>query len=130
MTGLLAQDAGQVAVVFSSAAGVGSAVGSYAIAAALTGPAAGNYTLALAPGNGLVTITPGGDDGGAERGGEWAGGGGAGDADRAGDESTSGVPTGTVVLLDGGALIAERDAVGERGGGVQRELFDGGDARR
>ena len=127
VTGLLAQDAGQVGVVFSSAAGVGSAVGSYAISAALTGAAAGNYTLALAPGNGVVTITQAaatavltGTVSGLALGVQTT-------LTAQVTSSTTGVPEGTVTLLGWGSAGAECDAVGERGGGVQRELFVGGD---
>jgi sugar lactone lactonase YvrE len=105
VTGLLEQDAGQVGVVFSSAAAVGSAVGSYAIAAALTGAAAGNYTLTLTPGNGLVTVTQvpatavlNGAVSGLAVGAQTT-------LTATVTSSTSGVPTGKVVLLNGGALM-------------------------
>jgi sugar lactone lactonase YvrE len=105
VTGLLAQDAGQVGVVFSSAAAVGSSVGSYAIAAALTGAAAGNYTLTLMPGNGLVTVTQvpatavlNGAVSGLAVGAQTT-------LTATVTSSTSGVPTGKVVLLNGGALM-------------------------
>jgi sugar lactone lactonase YvrE len=105
VTGLLAQDAGQVGVAFSSAAAVGSAVGSYAIAAALTGGAAGNYTLSLAPGNGLVTITQAATTAVLQGTASGLAVGAQATLTAQVASSTSGVPRGTVALLDGGALV-------------------------
>ena len=105
LTGVLAQDAGKVAAVFTSSATALSPVGSYPIAATLTGSAAGNYTVAVtpaanlsiaqaptltsltastsAPGLGLpVTLTV------------------------QATSTTSGVPTGTITLADGSTSIA------------------------
>jgi sugar lactone lactonase YvrE len=105
LTGVLAQDAGKVAAVFTSSATALSPVGSYPIAATLTGSAAGNYTVAVtpaanlsiaqaptltsltastsAPGLGLpITLTV------------------------QATSTTSGVPTGTITLADGSTSIA------------------------
>ncbi len=49
LSGVLPQDAGKVAAVFSSSAAALSPVGLYPIAATLTGSAAGNYTISAAP---------------------------------------------------------------------------------
>ena len=49
LTGVLAQDAGKVAAVFTSTAVALSPAGSYPIAATLTGSAAGNYAVAVTP---------------------------------------------------------------------------------
>jgi sugar lactone lactonase YvrE len=105
LTGVLAQDAGNVAAVFTSSAVALSPVGSYPIAATLTGSAAGNYSVATtstvslsiaqaptltslsastsSPGLGLpVTLTV------------------------QASSTTSGVPTGSVTLLDGSAMLS------------------------
>ena len=107
LTGVLAQDAGKVAAVFTSSATALSPVGSYPISAMLTGSAAGNYTVAgtaattsanlsivqaptqtgltassSAPGLGLpVTLTV------------------------QATSTTSGVPTGSITLADGSAAL-------------------------
>jgi sugar lactone lactonase YvrE len=49
LTGVLAQDAGNVAAVFTSSAAALSPTGSYPIAATLTGSAAANYSVATTP---------------------------------------------------------------------------------
>lgn len=56
VSGLLAQDAGRVAVNFSTNATVASAPGSYPITASLTGASAANYQLSLAADSGQLTI--------------------------------------------------------------------------
>jgi sugar lactone lactonase YvrE len=56
LSGVLPQDAGNVTAVFSTTAASTSPVGQYPITVSLTGPAAGNYTVALAPGSGDVAI--------------------------------------------------------------------------
>jgi sugar lactone lactonase YvrE len=104
LSGVLPQDAGKVAAAFSTSAVLLSPVGTYPIAAALTGSAAENYTVALTPANlsitqaptltalsatisspslGLpVTVT------------------------MQAVSTTSGVPTGSVTLLDGAAALS------------------------
>ncbi len=57
LTGVLAADTANVAASCSSAATAGSKVGSYPITCALTGSAAGNYTVTTT-GSPTVTITP------------------------------------------------------------------------
>jgi hypothetical protein len=49
VSGVLAQDAGKVAAVFTTTAGALSPVGAYTIAAMLTGRAAGDYVLGMGP---------------------------------------------------------------------------------
>ena len=59
LSGVLAQDAGKVAAVFTSSATALSPVGSYPIAATLTGSAAGNYSVAVIPAASLnIAQTP------------------------------------------------------------------------
>jgi sugar lactone lactonase YvrE len=105
LSGVLAQDAGKVAAVFTTSASILSPVAAYPIAASLTGSAAGDYTVSVAPVAGLsitpaptltslslstsspalglpVTLT-------AQT-----------------TSTTSGVPTGRVTLLDGGSTLS------------------------
>lgn len=56
LTGVLPQDSGDVAAVFTTTAGTLSPPGTYAIAAALTGSASANYTLAISPDSGSLHI--------------------------------------------------------------------------
>ncbi len=56
LSGVLPQDAGNVTAVFSTTAAGTSPVGQYPITVSLAGSAAGNYTVALAPGSGDVAI--------------------------------------------------------------------------
>ena len=104
LSGVLPQDAGKVAASFTTSAGPLAPVGVYPIAVTLTGSAAGNYAVALTPANlsiaqaptltalsastsspslGLpVTLT------------------------MQAASTTSGVPTGSVTLLDGAAALS------------------------
>jgi sugar lactone lactonase YvrE len=56
LTGILPQDASNVSATFTTAATIASPVGAYPITANLTGPAAGNYSVAPIPAS--LTITP------------------------------------------------------------------------
>ena len=56
LSGVLAQDAGNVTAGYSTAATIASAPGSYPITVRLAGSAAGSYTVALGSGSGSVTI--------------------------------------------------------------------------
>jgi sugar lactone lactonase YvrE len=103
VSGVLAQDVGKVSAGFSVAAGALSPVGAYPIAATLTGSAAGNYALTTTPANftiaqapTLTTLTA------------------STSAPELGvpvtfsvqaASTTSGVPTGSVTVLDGGSLV-------------------------
>ena len=57
LTGLLTQDTGNVTAIFSTAATITSAPGTYPISVALAGSAAGNYTVALGAGSGAIVIS-------------------------------------------------------------------------
>lgn len=57
LTSVLAQDAGKVTAVFSTTATSTSNPGFYPINVALTGSAAGNYTVSLGAGSGSLTIS-------------------------------------------------------------------------
>ncbi len=56
LTGVLAQDAGNVTAVFSTTATSTSNPGTYPITAALTGSAAANYSVTLGAGSGSLTV--------------------------------------------------------------------------
>ena len=102
--GVLPQDSGRVSAVFTTTAAALSPVGLYPIAATLAGSAAGNYTVAVTPASlsiaqaptqttlSLSTANPG-----------------AGlpvTFAMQAVSTTSGVPTGSVTLLDGTATLA------------------------
>ncbi len=57
LTGVLAQDAGNVSTNFTTTASMTSPPGTYPIAVQLAGSAAGNYTVTLGSGSGSVVIT-------------------------------------------------------------------------
>ncbi|MGH9600052.1 MAG: Ig-like domain repeat protein [Terracidiphilus sp.] len=57
LTGVLAQDAGNVTAVYATTATSTSAPGTYPITVTLTGSAAVNYTVTLGAGSGSVTIS-------------------------------------------------------------------------
>ncbi len=104
VSGLLAQDAGKVGVVYGTVAGVGSAVGTYPIRASLSGAAAADYALsAVTPG--VLTVVQAGTAtaiGSAVV----QSGDGSVLATVAVRSATTGVPTGSVTLLDGGTPVA------------------------
>ncbi|SEF74497.1 NHL repeat-containing protein [Bryocella elongata] len=107
LTGVLAQDSGNVAVSFGTMATTLSPVGSYPITASLSGSAAANYTVSLSPSSGTLTVAqaPSFTNLPAQASGSYAG------------EpfvlhaivgsTTSGTPTGTVSFLDAGATVAQ-----------------------
>jgi sugar lactone lactonase YvrE len=105
LTGVLAQDAGKVAAVFSTAAELGSAVGSYPIAVTLTGAAAANYQVTSVSNLGEVTIAPAPST--AALAGTVSGlaVGAATTLTATVTSATSGVPGGSIVLLDGGVQM-------------------------
>lgn len=102
VTGLLAQDAGRVSVVYATTVTAGSTVGSYAITASLSGVAAGDYALSVVPGS--LTVVKAGSVAVV------------GSAAVQSDSSvlatvavrsaTTGQPAGVVTLLDGGTPVA------------------------
>jgi hypothetical protein len=58
VTGVLPQDQGNVTVAFTASAPAMPQVGTYPIAASLTGPASANYTATIAPDSGRLTVIP------------------------------------------------------------------------
>lgn len=56
LNGVLSQDAGKVSAVFSTAATITSAPGTYPITIALSGPSASDYTVTLGSGSGSLII--------------------------------------------------------------------------
>ena len=58
LSGVLAQDSGKVAAVFSTTAAVLSPPGIYPIVATLTGPDSGGYNVVMTPGSGALQIVP------------------------------------------------------------------------
>ncbi|HEY5380897.1 MAG TPA: Ig-like domain repeat protein [Acidobacteriaceae bacterium] len=58
LTGVLAQDQGNVSAVFSAAVPQLPDAGSYPISAALSGSASGNYALSIDPTSGSLTVVP------------------------------------------------------------------------
>jgi hypothetical protein len=104
LSGVLPQDAGMVAAVFTTSAGALSPVGIYPITATLTGSAAGNYAIAVTPADlniakaqslaTLANLTSNPSVGipvtlSAQV-----------------ASTTSGVPTGSITLMDGTAVLA------------------------
>ncbi|MEO6982935.1 MAG: Ig-like domain repeat protein, partial [Edaphobacter sp.] len=108
LTGVLPQDAGSLLTSFTTPAAIFSPPATYPITAILSGPPAGNYVLTTTPASltitqapALVALTSSTD---------------AGTGTGAGQRltitthvasSTSGVPTGTVTLLDGATTLAD-----------------------
>ena len=99
LSGVLAQDAGKVSAVFTTAAGVLAPVGSYPISAALSGSSAANYTVALAPASVMIAQAPTLTTLLASASAPVAGA--AVTLSVQAASTTSGVPTGSVTLLDG-----------------------------
>jgi sugar lactone lactonase YvrE len=104
LSGVLAQDAGKVAAVFTTSAAALSPVGLYPIAATLTGSAAGNYKVAATPANLSIAQAPTLTALSAST-----------NASGVGlpitlniqtASTTSGVPTGSVTLLDGATVLS------------------------
>lgn len=103
VTGLLAQDAGRVLVVYATTATAGSAVGSYPITASLSGVAAGNYAVSVTPG--ALTVVKAGSVAAISTAVVQSGDGSV-VATVAVRSATTGQPTGVVTLLDGGTPVA------------------------
>lgn len=104
LNGVLPQDAGNVAAVFTTSAGALSPVGSYPVAAVLTGSAAANYTVVLAPATLTITKAP-------SRATLWSSTGNPSvgvpvTLNVQAASTTSGVPTGSITLLDGSTVLA------------------------
>ena len=105
LTGVLAQDAGKVAAVYSSSATSLSPVGAYPIAATLTGNAAGNYSVSVTPAA-SVSIAQAPSLTGLTASSSAPGLGFPVTLTVQATSTTSGVPTGKVTLLDGGTTLA------------------------
>jgi sugar lactone lactonase YvrE len=104
LSGVLAQDAGKVTVVFTTSAGALSPVGVYPITAMLTGSAAGNYTVSVAPANLSIARAP--STAGLTASTNAVGIGMPVTLTVQAASTTSGVPTGSVTLLDGASVVA------------------------
>ena len=105
LQGVLSADAGQVAAVFTVAAGALAPVGTYPIAATLTGSRSGNYTVSLGANSGNLQITPAPSATSIPT----VAAGYAGLPLRLTanvGSTTQGQPTGTVQFLDGGTVVA------------------------
>lgn len=105
LTGVLAQDQGNVSAIFSAAVSQLPDAGSYPISAALRGSASGNYALSIDPASGSLTIVPAASVVTlAPVTNAYAGLPVQLNAQVA--STTQGVPTGSVEFLDGGTQIA------------------------
>jgi sugar lactone lactonase YvrE len=103
LSGVLPQDAGTVAAVFTTSAGALSPVGTYSITATLTGSAAGNYAVAVTPADlniakaqslaTLANLTSSPSVGVPVT------------LSAKVASATSGVPTGSITLMDGAAVL-------------------------
>jgi hypothetical protein len=104
LSGVLAQDAGKVSAVFSASAGALSPVGTYFISATLTGSGAGNYTVGAMSGSLTIakapTLTALSVSTSAPAVGQ------AVTLTVQASSTTSGTPTGSVSVLDGGAVLS------------------------
>jgi sugar lactone lactonase YvrE len=104
VSGVLAQDAGKVAAVFTTSAGALSPVGVYPIAAMLTGSSAGNYSLGAGPAGSLsiaqaptlTTLLASASNPGL---------GSAVSLSMRAASTTSGVPTGSATVSDGPTVL-------------------------
>jgi sugar lactone lactonase YvrE len=105
LTGVLAQDAGKVAAVFTTSAMSLSPVGVYPIAATLTGSAAGNYAVSVTPAA-SVNIAQATSLTGLTASSSVPGLGLPVTLSVQATSTTSGVPTGKVTLLDGSTTLA------------------------
>jgi sugar lactone lactonase YvrE len=105
LTGVLAQDAGKVAALFTTTATALSPVGVYPIAATLTGSAAGNYAVAVTPAASL-SIAQAPTQTGLTASSNSPGLGLPITLSVQATSTTSGVPTGSVTLLDGATTLS------------------------
>lgn len=104
LSGVLAQDAGKVTAVFSTSAGPLSPVGLYPVAATLTGSSAGNYAvwittadLSIAQAPTLIALSPSTSTPGLGQ---------PFTLTIQAVSTTSGMPTGSVTLLDGATVMS------------------------
>jgi hypothetical protein len=104
VSGVLSQDAGKLAATCTTAAGALSPVGAYPIAVTLTGSAAGNYTAVAAPASLTIAQAPTLTAMSAST--SAPGAGVTVTLSIQASSTTSGVPTGSVTLLDGPTVLA------------------------
>jgi hypothetical protein len=106
LSGVLPQDVGNVAAVFTTTAGALSPTGSYPIVATLTGPASANYSVVMSAASGSLQIAQAGSVTVELP---------LAQSSYTGlpllliadvSSTTQGTPTGTVQFLDGGAVVA------------------------
>ena len=105
VSGVLPADTGAVSVVFGVSAGSLPVVGSYPVAATLTGPKAANYTVTMSQSSGQLTVVKAGVVAALSTGGQAF----AGIPLTLGATvapSTRGQPTGAVQFLDGNTVVA------------------------
>jgi sugar lactone lactonase YvrE len=104
LSGVLPQDAGKVAAVFTTGAGPLSPAGAYPIVATLSGTAAGNYTVVITPVSVTIaqapTLTALSSSASSPTPGLPV------TLTMQASSTTSGVPTGSVALLDGTTMLA------------------------
>jgi sugar lactone lactonase YvrE len=104
LSGVLPQDAAKVAATFTTSVGLLSPVGAYPIAATLTGTATGNYAVSLTPASLTITQAPtlttlSSSTSSPSLGLPVA-------LTMCASSTTSGVPTGSVTLLDGTTVLS------------------------
>jgi sugar lactone lactonase YvrE len=104
VSGVLVQDAGKVVAVFTTGAAALSAVGVYPIAATLTGSAAGNYAVTATPANLSIAQAPTLTSLTAST--SAAGLGLPVTLTMKAASTTSGMPTGSVTVLDGATVLS------------------------
>ena len=103
LRGVLAQDTGKVSVSFTTSAGLLSTVGIYPVAAVLNGSAAGNYTVVTGVANLSIAKTPAVTTLSAST--STPGLGLPFALDMQAVSTTSGVPTGSITVLDGSTVL-------------------------
>ncbi|WP_213803524.1 Ig-like domain repeat protein [Granulicella sp. dw_53] len=106
LSGVLPQDAGKITAVFTTTATATSPVGQYPITVALAGSAAGNYTVTLSTGSGSVLIAKAASRITLSSTNATPSVGSTVTLTAQVNSTTSGVPTGNVIFLDGTTVLA------------------------
>jgi hypothetical protein len=106
LSGVLAQDSGSVTALFTTTAQSLSAVGTYPIAASLTGPASANYSIALSPASGSLQIVAASTTTIAQSPAQSSYTGLPLLLNASVASSTTGVPTGSVNFMEGSTVVA------------------------
>jgi len=104
LSGVLARDAGKVTAVFTASAGALAPVGAYPIAVALIGSAAGNYTVSVLPASLTIAQAPTLTSASTSTAALSLGGPMTLNVQAA--STTSGVPSGSVTVIDGTAVLS------------------------